>query len=403
MRVAYLSMHTSPLSQPGIGDAGGMNVYVDQLARAMAQRGISVDVFTRADAPGLGERVTIVPGYVVHHIDAGPWRSLPADRLAAQVRRFAAGVLGALRYLPPIDVIHTHYWLSAWAGLLVKAELGVPMAHSFHTLGRVKDLTRRHDEPPEPLLRIAAETEVIAASDCVIAATPAEAEELMSHYGARPEALCVSPPGVDHRRFYPGSASAARRLLDLRDGPLVAFVGRIQAHKGVDVAARAFELVKAECSDASLVVVGGPSGPRGQREMRELRMWAEGLAPSVTLMGPLPHPTLALVYRAADVVHVPSRSESFGLVAVEAQASGTPVVAAAVGGLVHVIDDAASGTLVPGWDPADHAAALVDILTDTERRRLMSKHAVEWAERFSWDNAAARFEELYAGIIAAQR
>lgn len=400
-RVAYLSMHTSPLRQPGVGDAGGMNVYVDQLARAMTEREVVVDVFTRRDAPDLPERVTVVPGYTVHHVEAGPHRPLGTDRLASYVRKYSAGVLHALRHLPAVDVIHTHYWLSAWAGLIVKNELEVPMANSFHTLGRVKDLTRRHDEPPEPLLRIAAEAEVIAASDCVIASTPAEADDLMNHYGANPEALCVSPPGVDHSRFRPGSQLEARRRLGLEDRPLVAFIGRIQALKGIDVVARSFELVAAERGDAALVVVGGPSGPRGHREMRALRSWATAMGDSVTIVDPLPHPTLAEVYRAADVLHVPSRSESFGLVAVEAQASGTPVVATGVGGLRYSVDDGSSGVLVDGWDPSDHAAALLSVLTDPERARLMSKHAVEWAERFSWDNAAFRFEELYAGIMAA--
>lgn len=401
-RVAYLSMHTSPLLQPGVGDAGGMNVYVDQLARTMADVGVDVEVFTRRDDPRLPERVTVVPGYTVHHVGAGPARPLPPDRLPHYVRRYAEGVLGVLAHLPAVDVVHTHYWLSGWAGLLVKTALDVPMANSFHTLGRIKNLLKRHDDPPESLLRIAAEEEVIAGSDCVIASTPVEADELLAHYGANPESLCVSPPGVDHDRFTPGSQDAARRRLDLGAGPLIAFVGRVQALKGADVAMEAFDLVSRRLPDATLLVVGGPSGPRGGREMRSLRARAAQVDGRVIFSDPLPHRTLADVYRAADVLHVPSRSESFGLVAVEAQACATPVVASRVGGLSFCVEDDASGLLVDGWDPADHAAALLAILTDPSRAELMSKRAVEWAERFSWENTVSRFLELYSGVVASR-
>ncbi len=399
-RVAFLSMHTSPLLQPGVGDAGGMNVYVDQLSRAMAERGVAVEVLTRRDDPSLPNRVTVAPGYTVHHVEAGPARPLPTERLASYVRRYAAGVIEVLDALPPIQVIHTHYWLSGWAGLLVKQHMGVPMANSFHTLGRIKNLTRRDDEAPESLLRIAAEQEVIAASDCVVAATPLEADDLLAHYGADPGALCVSPPGVDHSRFSPGPASEARRRLGLTDGPLVAYVGRIQPLKGVDVALEAFAEVRSVLDDATLLVVGGPSGLRGERELKMLYSRASEVG-SVVFSDAVPHRTLADVYRAADVVHVPSRSESFGLVAVEAQACGTPVVASKVGGLIFSVDDGASGLLVDGWNSGRHAAALLEILTDDARAMLMSKQALEWAERFSWENTVDRFLELYRGVTGA--
>lgn len=400
-RVAYLSMHSSPLVQPGMGDAGGMNVYVDQLSRAMAAAGVRVEVFTRRDHPQLPERVTVVPGYTVHHVEAGPMRRLATDRLAPYVRRFAQGVLAVLDDLPPVEVVHTHYWLSGWAGLLVKYRLGVPMANSFHTLGRVKDLTKRHDDPSESLQRIAAEEEVIAQSDCVVASTPIEADDLLAHYGANPGALCVSPPGVDHSRFFPGSGSDARRRLGLGEGPLVAFVGRVQSLKGVDVSLDAFAMVRERIPEASLLIVGGPSGPRGAREMRATRARAAGIGGEVVFMDPLPHRTLVDVYRAADVLHVPSRSESFGLVAVEAQACGTPVVASNVGGLSFSVEEDSSGLLVDGWESGDHGRALLEVLTDPARADLMSKRAVEWAERFSWENTVSRFLELYAGVIAA--
>jgi D-inositol-3-phosphate glycosyltransferase len=401
-KVAYLSMHTSPLRQPGAGNAGGMNVYVDQLARAMAATGVEVEVFTRRDDPGLPHRVTVVPGYTVHHIEAGPLRQLPTERLAPLVRRFAVGVLQRLAGLPPVDLVHTHYWLSGWAGLLVKQQLHVPMANSFHTLGRVKNMSKRRDDPPESLLRIAAEQEVISESACVVASTPREADDLLAHYGANPGALCVSPPGVDHSRFYPGPQEEARHKLGLGPGPVLAFVGRVQALKGVDVALDAFHLVAEQTPDATMVIVGGPSGSRGGREMRALRSRAARIDAEVRFLDPLPHRTLPDVYRAADVLHVPSRSESFGLVAVEAQACGTPVVATEVGGLAYAIDDGTSGLLVEGWKPSDHAAALLEILTDRAEAELMGKQAVEWAERFSWDNTASRFLELYAGVVGSR-
>lgn len=400
--VAFLSMHTSPLVQPGIGDAGGMNVYVDQLSRAMAAAGVAVEVFTRRDHPEVPAEVTVVPGYTVHHVDAGPARPLPIDRLPEYVRRYAAGVGDVLEWRRPVDVVHTHYWLSGWAGLLVKRRLGMPMANSFHTLGRIKDLQRRADEPPESLLRIAAEQEVIQASDCVVASTPVEADELLSHYGADPGALCTSPPGVDITRFSPGSGAEARRRLGLGDGPLVTFVGRIQSLKGADVALDAFELVLEQAPDASMLVIGGPSGPRGEREVRALRSRADRIDGPVVFSDPVPHRILADVYRASDVVHVPSRSESFGLVAVEAQACGAPVVASRIGGLMFAVDDGSSGLLVDGWDARRHADAILSILTDPERARLMSKKAVQWAERFSWTNTVSRFLELYEGVIGSR-
>lgn len=402
-RVAYLSMHTSPLLQPGFGDAGGMNVYIDELSRTMAARGVEVDVFTRradAHAPGV---VEVGPGYRVHHIDAGPARSLPVARLARHVRDFADNVVVSLRdESSKPDIIHSHYWLSGWAGLIVKRSLEIPLANSFHTLGRVKDLTRRHDEPPESLLRIAAEHEVIEGSDCVVASTPLEAEDLLEHYGADPTRLCTSPPGVDHTIFHPGDQAEARRRLGWDDTPVVLFVGRIQPLKGVDVAVEAFALIRRHLAGARLVVIGGPSGPAGAQEVESIggRIRRLGLEDAVTMLPPVPHPALADHYRAADVLVLPSRSESFGLVAAEAQACGLPVVATRVGGLIHVVAHERSGLLVDGWDPAEHADAVMSIISDTEVRAGYADRAVEWAERFSWEATAHRFLELYQGAIS---
>lgn len=389
-RVAYISMHASPLQQPGAGDAGGMNVYIDGLSRTMAQRGVEVDVFVRRYAPDLADTVDVDGAYRVHHVAAGPAEPLPISRLARYVRAFSRGASERFEDLP--DIVHSHYWLSGWAGLLIKRELGVPHANSFHTLGRIKDLTKRADEPPESLLRIATEHEVIEESDCVVASTPSEAQDLMEHYGADPGRICTSPPGVDRTVFSPGSRTEARRRLGLDPGPLALFVGRIQPLKGVDVAIEAAAMLP----DLRLVVVGGPSGVGGEAELRRLRKRAADMA--VEFVEPVPHPRLVDYYRAADVLLLPSRSESFGLVAAEAQACGIPVVAARTGGLGDVVSDGVSGLLVDGWEPADYAVALEKIIGDES----MAAGALEWAERFSWEATANRFLELYEGAVGSR-
>jgi D-inositol-3-phosphate glycosyltransferase len=402
-RVAYLSMHTSPLLLPGRGDAGGMNVYIDELAATMAGRGVAVDVFTRRADPSVPAVVEAAGGYRVIHIDAGGAEPMPTADQPGLVGEFAAGVVAwagtaGMSY----DLVHSHYWLSGWAGILVKRGLGIPLANSFHTLGRVKDAARRADQPPEGLLRIAAEHEVIALSDCVIASTPFEAEDLMLHYGADPGRLCTSPPGVDHDRFCPGDRTAARERLGLPDRPTVLFVGRIQPLKGLDVAIDAFALVRRTVPFARMVIVGGPSGEEGPVEAERLRerVASLGIDEVVDWWEPLPHHDLPTVYRAADVLLFPSRSETFGLVAAEAQACGIPVVASGAGGLAYAVEDGESGYLVDRWDPEQYAEHVIEILTDDEVASRLSKGAVEVSERFSWEATAQRLLELYAGITS---
>jgi D-inositol-3-phosphate glycosyltransferase len=315
---------------------------------------------------------------------------------------FAEGVARwAVRHRAAYDIIHSHYWLSGWAGLLLHEVLRAPLAISFHTLGRVKDATRRADQAPAGLLRLAAETEVIARAGCVIASTPVEAAQLIEHYAANPERLCVSPPGVDHAVFSPGPRREARAERGLAaEGPLVLFVGRLQPLKGADVAVAAFARMAGALPGCRLLVIGGPSGPQGAEEAARLRaaVDAAGLGDRVRFLPPVPHGELAGYYRAADVVVVPSRSESFGLVAVEAQACGVPVVAAAVGGLAHAVADGESGILVSGWEPGDYAAALLRVLTEPGLAARLSRGALAQAERFSWPATADRLLELYSGI-----
>jgi D-inositol-3-phosphate glycosyltransferase len=297
--------------------------------------------------------------------------------------------------------VHSHYWLSGWAGLLVKRALHIPLANSFHTLGRVKEVGRSEADAPESLIRIAAEQEVIEGSDCVMASTPAEAEELLAHYGADPNRLCTSPPGVDHHLFRPGSRQRARRRLGLGPGPVLLYVGRIQPLKGLDVAIKAFLEVHRLHSDAVMMIVGGPSGVSGERELAAVRRLAlnSEARGRVRFLGPLPHGLLPDLYRAADVLLVPSRVESFGLVAAEAQACRTPVVAARVGGLAYVVDNGVTGILVDGWDPAEYGAAALRLVEDPALAAKMGEAAHEWSKRFSWDATVKRYLELYRGVL----
>jgi len=400
-RVAYLSLHTSPLLRPGVGDVGGMNVYIDELASTMHEHGVDVVVFTRRTDPEQPREVTAAGGYRVIHIDAGPACELPISSLPVWVAPFAQGVIDWIHLEgAPFDLVHSHYWLSGWAGLIIKHAQSIPLANSFHTLGRVKDATRRNDEPPASLIRIAAEQEVIASSDCVIASTEREAEELLEHYGADPSRLCLNPPGVNHDLFVPGSKDDARCALGLTGDPVVLFVGRIQPLKGVDVALDTFRRVSKEYENARFMIIGGPSGPQGSAELDRLHDSVRDmdLVEEVRFWAAQDHHRLPVFYQAADVILVPSRSESFGLVAAEAQACGLPVVASRVGGLAYVVNDGVSGFLVDGWDPDDHADAVLRIIEDPRLAADLSEGAEENAERFSWEATAARLLELYGGI-----
>ncbi len=404
-RVAYIAMHTSPLIQPGTGNAGGMNVYLDMLSRTMARRGVDVTVFTRRSEDDVPEETVVVPGYTVVQIEAGPVERIPIAAMRPYAAEFAEGVEKWIRSGDVhFDLVHSHYWLSGRCGVRLKDALGLPLANSFHTLGKVKDAARHPGEAPSSRARLLTEEEVIARSDCVIASTPHEFDELLEHYGASPERLCVSPPGVDHDVFHPGDRTEARRRLGFGEERIVLYVGRIQAHKGTDVAVRSLGHVPEYLSDGSgptvLHIVGGASGSDGEEELSRCRDTTEllGIRDRVRFLDPVPHEDLADHYRSADVVVVPSRSESFGLVAAEAQACGTPVVAANTGGLPYVIDVAESGLLVDDHDPEAFASAITAILGHPGFAARLSRGAVAFSQKFSWDATATRLLELYDGI-----
>ncbi|HEX7302581.1 D-inositol-3-phosphate glycosyltransferase [Lentzea sp.] len=403
-RVAVLSVHTSPLEQPGTGDAGGMNVYIVQTATRMAQRGVEVEIFTRATSSELPPVVELAPGVRVRNVAAGPFEGLGKEELPGQLCAFSAGVLRAeARHEPGYyDAIHSHYWLSGQVGWLARERWGVPLVHTAHTLAKVKNLALAEGDTPEPRMRVIGEDQVVAESDRLVANTDIEASELIKLYDAEPSKVAVVPPGVDLDRFTPGDRRAARQSLGLpQDAVVLAFVGRIQPLKAPDVLLRAAAemLVRDPGLRSRLVVliVGGPSGSGTERPKALEELAAQLRIADVTrFLPPQPGPALAEVYRAADLVAVPSHNESFGLVALEAQACGTPVVAAAVGGLPVAVSDGVSGVLVHGHEPGEWAAAISGVALP--QREHLASNAVGHARRFSWDRTT---DALLAGYQEA--
>jgi D-inositol-3-phosphate glycosyltransferase len=397
-RLAVLSMHTSPLAQPGTGDGGGMNVYVRQLSAALARSGVECDVYTRAESPDQAAVVAVEPGLRVHHVAAGPLAEMAKEELPAVVDEFTDGVLARMEGGHPADAISANYWLSGLAGHALKHRLDLPLVSTFHTLARVK--AEGDDDPGR---RTRAELEVMGCSDAVLASCTVEAAQIASLYDADPGRIEIVPPGVDHAFFSPGHRPQARRALGLEaGGPMLLFVGRIQALKGLDVAVQALAQLTPSFPDSFLVVVGGPSGPGGADEVERIaRLAADlGLADRVRLVAPQPHERLSTFYRAADVCLVPSRSESFGLVALEAAACGTPVVASAVGGLRTLVDHGRTGFLVDGRDPADFAAFTSELLHHPQLARDVGRRAAERARAYTWSGAAERLRALCADLTA---
>ncbi|TDD66141.1 D-inositol-3-phosphate glycosyltransferase [Jiangella aurantiaca] len=406
-RVMMLSVHTSPLDQPGGGNAGGMNVYVVELARRLAALGVEVEVFTRATASGQPPVVQTAPGVLVRHIAAGPYELLPVAEVPAQLCAFTSGVLRAeAKRLPGwYDLVHSHYWLSGHVGWLATSRWGVPLVHSMHTMSKVKNLSLADGELPEPRERELGEEQVVAAADLLVASTDDEAAQLVGLYGADPAQVATIPPGVDLDVFAPGPAAAARARLGLpADAVVLLFAGRIQPLKAPDVLVRAASLLVTR--DPALrerlvvAVVGGPSGS-GLAEPHALTRLAHTLdvADVVRFEPPVDQRELADWYRAADLTAVPSYSESFGLVALESQACGTPVVAAAVGGLRTAVAHDVSGLLVEGHDPADWADAVAGLIGDPDRLRRLGTGAVAHAAEFGWDATAARMLDVYTTAL----
>ena len=412
-RVAMLSVHTSPLHQPGTGDAGGMNVYIVELAKRLAAIGIEVEIFTRATSAALPPTVELAPGVLVRHVAAGPYEGLAKEDLPAQLCAFAHGVTQAWAGHRPghYDLVHSHYWLSGHVGRLAADRWGLPLVHAMHTMAKVKNATLADGDTPEPAARVLGETEVVRAADRLIANTEKEADELLGHYAADPGRIAVVHPGVDLGRFRPdargveaGRAAARARLGLPRDALIPLFVGRIQPLKAPDVLLRAVArlLERRPWLRERIVVpvVGGPSGSGLARPEGLQKLAARlGVCDVVLFRPPVGQDRLADWYRAASVLVMPSHSESFGLVAVEAQACGTPVIAAEVGGLPVAVRDGVSGALVPGHDPVDYAEALSGFADDPARSTRMGEAAARHARSFGWDAAAASTANVYAAAL----
>ncbi|MFJ8560433.1 D-inositol-3-phosphate glycosyltransferase [Streptomyces microflavus] len=424
-RIAMLSVHTSPLHQPGTGDAGGMNVYIVELAKRLAAINIEVEIFTRATTGSLPPEVELAPGVLVRHVDAGPYEGLAKEDLPAQLCAFTHGVMQAWAGQRPgyYDLVHSHYWLSGQVGWLAAQRWGVPLVHAMHTMAKVKNAALAEGDTPEPAARVIGETQIVHASDRLIANTAEEADELVRFYDADPSAVAVVHPGVNLERFRPfpkgsdklrpgeapSARAAARARLGLpQDALIPLFAGRIQPLKAPDVLLRAVAvLLDRDPSLRSRIVVpvvGGPSGS-GLAKPEGLQKLAArlGIADVVRFHPPVGQDRLADWFRAASVLVMPSYSESFGLVAIEAQAAGTPVVAAAVGGLPVAVRDEVSGFLIPGHDPEAYARAIEQFADAPELVERMGAAAAAHAQCFGWDTAASATADVYTAALADHR
>ncbi len=410
-RVALISVHTSPLAQPGIGDAGGMNVYVWQTAKRLAQRGVEVEIFTRATSSTDEPMVAATPGVSVRNVVAGPFEGLDKRDLPTQLCAFTAGVLRAEAARPVgyYDLVHSHYWLSGQVGWLARDRWAVPLVHTAHTLAAVKNAALAEGDTPEPPMRQIGEQQVVDEADHLIVNTETEAQQLISIHRADPGRIDVVTPGADLECYTPGSRTEARLALRLDpDEVVVTFVGRIQPLKAPDVLIRAAApLIRRGLAGGRklrLLIAGGPSGSGLQRPSSLIELTRElGVESSVTFIPPQSPERLVQVYRASDLVAVPSYSESFGLVAIEAQAAGVPVLAANVGGLSVAVRDGVSGILVDGHDIDRWTAVLDRLLGDEAALAAMGVAAHQHAQHFSWDHTADQLLVGYGKAIETFR
>ncbi|QGU03651.1 D-inositol 3-phosphate glycosyltransferase [Corynebacterium comes] len=404
-----ISMHTSPLQQPGSGDAGGMNVYVLNTARQLARQGVEVDIFTRATRPSQGEVVEVEPGLRVINVVAGPYDGLEKEALPTQLAAFAGGVVQFHRCNDvDYDLIHSHYWLSGQVGWLLRDLWEVPLVHTAHTLAAVKNAHRSADDSPESEARRICEQQLVDNADFLVVNTHEETKDLVDHYDADPDRIVVVSPGTDIDLFTPGTdrnTERSRRLLGIPlDAELVAFVGRLQQFKGPQVLIRATaELVRRDPGRKLRVIICGGASGAAATERQYMQLAHElGVSRRVRFLDPRPPEELVTIYQAADIVAVPSYNESFGLVAMEAQACGTPVIAARVGGLPVAVSEGETGLLVDGHDTNDWADAIEQLLDDDDTRLRMAGEAVAHAANFSWSASASQLASVYSEALSVE-
>lgn len=406
-RIAILSVHTSPLHQPGTGDSGGMNVYITETAKRIAARGIEVEIFTRATSLTEPDVTELAPGVLVRHIPAGPFEGLRKEDLPAQLCAVTAGVLRAeaAKNEGFYDLVHSHYWLSGQVGWIAQERWGVPLVHTMHTMARVKNLTLAQGDAPEPAIREIGEEQVVTAADRLVANTHAEAKELIELYHADPNRVRVVHPGVDLDVFVPGNQKAARNELGVAEDAIVLlFVGRIQPLKAPDVlieaAAEILKLNPEFRGQLLVAICGGPSGSGLERPDALVTLAEQlGVSDVVKFVPPTSRAELVKWFQAASLCVVPSYSESFGLVAIEAQACGTPVIAARVGGLPTAVRDGISGVLVDGHEPATWASHIINVVTNDELRSRLSAGAIAHAAHFGWEDTTDKLISVYQEAI----
>ncbi len=407
-RVASISVHTSPLATLGGKDAGGMNVYVRELSCHIARLGLPIDIFTRRTDPDTPEVVQLCPGVNVVSITAGPPVPLDKNRLFDHLPEFAAeAALYTLRNGVRYDVVHAHYWLSGWTAHLLKRYWETPFVQMFHTTAHMKNAVsdNTHQETP---LRVRVERKLVDLADSLIAANPDERADLIWRQRTPAKKICTVPPGVDLELFSPRDRTTSRGELGFApEAKIVLFVGRVDPIKGIDTLLDAAHLMARRGSRPCFVFVGGdlddngaPIGPLAEVVQAAA---ARGIAGHMRFVGSQPQDLLPVFYAAADVVAVPSRYESFGLVAVEAMACGTPVVASRMGGLTFTVEEGTNGLLVPRGNAEALADALVQVVSDDAFQARLGRGAVETAGRFAWRSVAAQILHVYQRLADGHR
>jgi len=399
LRIAMLSVHTCPLAALGAKETGGMNVYVRELSRELGRMGVAIDIFTRSQDPTIPRVVPMAESVRVVHLPAGPEAPLARERVHDHLDEFVDGVeTWRLRHDLEYDLIHAHYWLSGVVGLALRERWGVPVLQMFHTLADLKNRVARRVADLEPTVRLDEETRIIASAERLVAASVAERAHLVRHMGADPDRIAVVPCGVDTELFTPGAADAARATLGLGDGPLVLYVGRLAPIKGLETLLDAVALLARRGRRPRLVIAGGEADEPRDGHEADLRRRIEtlGIADVVGFVGAQRQEVLRHHYVAADVTVLPSHYESFGMVALEAMACGSPVIASRVGGLTTTVRDGVTGFLVPEGDVAALAGRLEALLGDPDLRWRLGREGVRWAGQHRWPCVAEAICREYA-------